>query len=43
MRFVKGAIVGSLVTTGVVMICKETGMNKKKMLKQGRKMLKKMI
>lgn len=43
MRFVKGAIVGSLVTTGVVMICKESGMGKKNFFKQGRKILRKMI
>ena len=43
MKFVKGVMVGGLVTTGLFMLYAESGkMNKKIMMKQGRKMIKKM-
>lgn len=43
MKFIKGALMGGLITTGIVLMYKETGMNKKQMMKKGRKMIKKMI
>ncbi|MCF0124208.1 MAG: hypothetical protein HUJ68_00325 [Clostridia bacterium] len=43
MNFVKGVMVGGLITTGIVMMYAETGMlNKKMMAKKGRKMAKMM-
>ena len=43
MKFIKGMVIGGLITTGIVMMYAEgTGMmNKKKMLKKGRQMAKK--
>ena len=43
MKFVKGMVIGGLITTGLVMMYAEsTGlMNKKKMMKKGRQMAKK--
>ena len=43
MKFVKGMVIGGLITTGLVMMYAEsTGlMNKKKVMKKGRKMAKK--
>ena len=43
MKFVKGMVIGGLLTTGIVMMYAEsTGvMNKKKMMKKGRQMAKK--
>ena len=43
MRFIKGAIIGGIVTTGLVMLYKETNMDKKKLIKKGRKILRRMI
>lgn len=43
MKFVKGVMIGGLITTGLVMIYTETGMaNKKKMMKKGKQLVKKM-
>ena len=44
MKFIKGMVIGGLITTGIVMMYAEvTGMmNKKKMLKKGRQMVRKM-
>lgn len=43
MKFLKGVMVGGLITTGMVMLCAESGMvNKKALTKKGRQMAKKM-
>lgn len=43
MRFIKGVMIGGLVTTGLVMMYAESGMmNKKKMMKKGKQFAKKM-
>ena len=43
MKLVKGIIIGGMVFAGLVMMYGETiGFNKKKMMKQGKKMIKKM-
>ncbi len=43
MKFIKGVMIGGLITTGLVMMYSETGMmNKKKMMKKGKQMAKKM-
>lgn len=43
MKFIKGVMIGGLLTTGLVMMYTETGMmNKKKMMKKGRQLAKKM-
>ncbi len=43
MKFIKGVMIGGLVTTGLVMMYTETGiMNKKKMMKKGKQFAKKM-
>lgn len=43
MKFVKGVMIGGLVTTGLFMLYAESGkMNKKTMMKKGKKMIKKM-
>lgn len=43
MKLVKGMIIGGLVSAGLVMMYGETmGFNKKKMMKQGKKMIRKM-
>lgn len=43
MKFVKGLVIGGLLTTGLVMMYTETGMmNKNKMAKTGKKWAKKM-
>lgn len=43
MKLVKGMIIGGMVSAGLVMMYGETfGFNKKKMLKQGKKMIHKM-
>lgn len=43
MKLVKGMIIGGMVSAGLVMIYGETvGFNKKKMMKQGKKIMKKM-
>jgi len=43
MKLVKGMLIGGMVSAGLVMIYGETmGCNKKKMMKQGKKMMHKM-
>lgn len=43
MKFVKGIVIGGLLTTGLVMMYTETGMmNKKKIAKKGKQWMKKM-
>lgn len=43
MKFVKGVVIGGLITTGVVMLCAESGMvNKRALAKKGRQMARKM-
>ncbi len=42
MKFLKGIIVGTIVSAGVAMMYSETSMNKRKIMKQGRKIAKKM-
>ena len=42
MKFIKGVMIGGLLTTGLVMLYTETGMmNKKSMVKKGKQMAKK--
>ena len=44
MKFVKGVMIGGLITTGLVMMYSETGMaNKKKMMKKGNNLLRKWV
>lgn len=43
MKFVKGVVIGTLISAGMVMIYAESmGMSKKKMLKKGKQAAKKM-
>lgn len=42
MKFVKGLVVGGLITTGVWMACYENGISTKKMTKKGKRLAKKM-
>lgn len=43
MKFIKGVMIGGLLTTGLVMMYTETGMmDKKAMMKKGKKLVKKM-
>ena len=43
MKFFKGILIGGMVSAGLVMMYGETmGFNKKKMYKQGKKMMKRM-
>lgn len=43
MKFVKGVMIGGLITTGLVMMYAESGlMNKKAMTKKGKQMAKKL-
>lgn len=43
MKFIKGVMIGGLITTGLVMMYAESGMmNKKKMMKKGKQLVKKM-
>ena len=43
MKFMKGLMIGGLITTGIVMMYSETGtMAKKKLMRKGRNMAKKM-
>lgn len=42
MKFIKGVMIGGLLTTGLVMMYSEGMMNKKTMMKKGRKLAKKM-
>lgn len=42
MKFIKGVMIGGLLTTGLIMMYTETGMmNKKTMIKKGKKMAQK--
>ena len=42
MKFIKGVMIGGLLTTGLVMLYTETGMmNKKNMMKKGKQFAKK--
>ena len=43
MKFAKGVLIGGLLTTGLVMMYKDTDMfNKRKMMKKGKQVMKKM-
>ncbi len=43
MKFIKGVMIGGLITTGLVMMYTESNiMNKKKMMKKGKQIAKKM-
>ncbi len=43
MKFTKGLLVGGLITTGLIMMYNDTNiMNKNKMMKKGKKFIKKM-
>lgn len=43
MKFIKGIVIGSVVSAGIVMMYNENmGMNKKKLMKKGRQVAKKM-
>lgn len=43
MKFVKGVMIGGLITTGLVMMYAETGkMNRRTMMKKGKQIAKKM-
>jgi len=43
MKVIKGIIIGGMISAGLVMMYGETmGFNKKKMMKQGKRMIKKM-
>ena len=43
MRFIKGILVGGIVTAGIAMVYAETmGQNKRKMMKKGKRLAKRM-
>lgn len=43
MKFVKGMVMGTMLSAGIMMMYKEnTGMNKKKMIKKGKQFIRKM-
>ena len=42
MKFVKGLVIGGLITTGILMMWNDDSMNTKKMAKQGKRWAKKM-
>lgn len=42
MKFVKGLVIGGLITTGVLMMWSDNDMNTKKMAKKGKRLAKKM-
>ena len=44
MKFIKGMVMGSLISAGIMMMYNEnnTGINKKKIMKKGKQMAKKM-
>ena len=43
MKFTKGLLIGGLITTGIIMMCSDTNvLNKKAMMRKGRKIAKKM-
>lgn len=42
MKFIKGVVVGGLLTTGFIMMCADTdGLGRNKIIKKGKKMIKK--
>ncbi len=41
MKFVKGVILGTIVSAGVALVYSENSMNKRKIMKKGRKIAKK--
>lgn len=41
MKFVKGMIIGSMVVAGVTMMCQEGMINKRKIMRKGKQMAKK--
>lgn len=42
MKFVKGMMAGMVISAGVAMVCAECTMGSNKMMKQGKKLMKKM-
>ena len=42
MKFVKGLVIGGLITTGILMMWTENDMSSKKMVKKGKRWAKKM-
>lgn len=42
MKFIKGLMIGGLITTGVMMMWSDNNMNTKKMAKKGKQLAKKM-
>lgn len=42
MKFVKGLVIGGLITTGILMMWSDDNMNSKKMAKKGKRWAKKM-
>lgn len=42
MKFIKGLLIGGLITTGVLMMWSDDNMNSKKMAKKGKRWAKKM-
>ena len=42
MKFIKGLVIGGLITTGVLMMCSDNDMNTKKIAKKGKRWAKKM-
>ncbi len=42
MKFTKGLIIGGLITTGVLMMYQDSNIMNKKMMKKGKKFIKKM-
>lgn len=41
MKFTKGLLIGGLITTGILMMYNDTNINKNKMMKKGKKFVKK--
>ena len=42
MKFVKGVMIGGLITTGLMMMYSDDGMSRKKLMKKGKQFAKKM-
>ncbi len=42
MKFVKGLLIGGMITTGIIMMWQDSNMTTKKMTKKGKKIAKKM-
>lgn len=42
MKFIKGMIIGGMITAGITMMYNDNYMNKKKMMKKGKQLVKKM-